>query len=241
MRYSWELSKFDTEILGYKVAKIINIDSSGDSEEIFRNIHNLNEDLRKNDTRYATYRVNANNYPLIQSLEKSGYLLVDGLITLEATINLEKANNHSNIRIAAENDLPQLLELAGIVFNNVTRYYHDPIIPKEKADLIYKKWIKNTLEGKFGDMVLVWEKKGILGLITLDKKGQILLIGLAKEARGKGIGRELVQSALNQFGDWGIKKILVETQMTNIPALRLYQSCGFKITDSYLTFRLLIS
>jgi hypothetical protein len=36
---------------------------------------------------------------------------------------------------------------------------------------------------------------------------------------------------------WGAKKSEIETQMANIPAIRAYQSCGFKIVDSYLTFR----
>jgi dTDP-4-amino-4,6-dideoxy-D-galactose acyltransferase len=180
--------------------------------------------------------VNANNYPVIHALEKSGYILVDGLITLETITNLGKHSTDSHIRIATKDDLTSLLEIAGNVFN-VSRYYHDPVIPKDKANTIYKEWVKNTLLGKFGDMTLVWEEKKVLGLITLDKKGQIPLVGVSKDARGKGIGRELIESALNKFGDWGIKKIIVETQMTNIPALSLYQSCGFIIVDSHLTFR----
>lgn len=241
MNYSWKLSKFDTEILGYKVAKIINIEVSGDDVTILQNVHELNKNLKENNIKYATYRVNANNYPIIHALEKSGYMLVDGLISLETTMNLADKDTNNHVRRATEDDLKSLLEIAGEVFN-VTRYYHDPIIPKDKADIIYKEWVKNTLRGKFGDMILVWEeKKKVLGLIALDKKGQIPLVGVSKNARGKGIGRELVESALNQFRDWGIKKILVETQMTNIPALSLYQSCGFKIVDSHLTFRLLIN
>lgn len=237
MNYSWKLSKFDTEILGYKVAKITNIGANVDSSTLNQNIHDLNENLKSNGIHYATYRVNANNYPVIHSLEKGGYLLVDGLITLETTINPAEQETNNHVRTATKNDLEKLLEIAGEVFN-VTRYYHDPVIPKEKANIIYKEWVKNTMHGKFGDMILVWEEKNkVIGLITLDKKGQIPLVGLSKDARGKGIGRELVESALNKFGDWGIKKIIVETQMTNIPALKVYQSCGFKIADSYLTFR----
>jgi len=236
MNYSWKLSKFDTEILGYKVAKIINIKNNGDDVSILRNIHALNKNLKKSNIKYATYRVNANNYPVIHALEKSGYILVDGLITLETITNLGKHSTDSHIRIATKDDLTSLLEIAGNVFN-VSRYYHDPVIPKDKANTIYKEWVKNTLLGKFGDMTLVWEEKKVLGLITLDKKGQIPLVGVSKDARGKGIGRELIESALNKFGDWGIKKIIVETQMTNIPALSLYQSCGFIIVDSHLTFR----
>lgn len=237
MSYSWKLDKFDTEILGYKVAKITSINANVDSPTLNKNIHDLNENLKENSIKYATYRVNANNYPVIHALEKSGYILVDGLISLETTINLAEQDINSHVRTPTEDDLKNILEIAGEVFN-VTRYYHDPVIPKEKADNIYKEWVKNTMHGKFGDVILVWEEKNkILGLITLDKKGQIPLIGVSKNARGKGIGRELVESSLNMFGDWGIKKIIVETQMTNISALRLYESCGFKITDSYLTFR----
>ncbi|MEK7517755.1 MAG: GNAT family N-acetyltransferase [Patescibacteria group bacterium] len=237
MNYSWKLSKFDTKVLGYNVAKIIKIETTGGDHNILQNIHELNKSLKENNIKYATYRVNANNYPTIHALGKCGYILVDGLITLETVTDLGKHNRNKHIRIATKNDLPTLLKTVGEVFN-ATRYYHDPVIPKEKADNIYKEWVKNTLHGKFGDMVVVWEeRKRILGFITLDKKGQIPLVGVAKTARGKGIGRELVESVLNKFENWGAKKIIVETQMTNIPALKLYQSCGFKIADSHLTFR----
>lgn len=237
MNYSWKLSKFDTEILGYKIAKITSIEASGDDVSILQNIHALNKNLKENNIKYATYRVNANSYPVIHALEKSGYILVDGLITLECIIGLEERNKQKNIRIARQDDLEKLSEIAVSVFV-VSRYYHDPIIPRQKADLIYKKWIQNTLEGKFGDMILVWEeKKKVLGLITLDKKGQIPLLGVYRKARGKGIARSLLNAAFSKFKKWGVKKVNIDTQMGNIPALRVYQGVGFRIVDSHLTFR----
>lgn len=238
MYYSWKLDKFDTEILGYKVAKITNIEASGDNVSILQNIHALNKNLKESNIKYATYRVNANNYPIIHALEKSGYILVDGLISLETTINLEQQDTNNHVRTATEDDLKSLLELAGSMFNNVTRYYHDPIIPKDKADLIYKKWITNTLHGTFGDAILMWEEKNkILGFITLDKKGQIPFVGVSKEARGKGIGRSLLYASFARFKKWGVDTLNIDTQMGNIPALRAYQGVGFKIVNSHLTFR----
>ena len=92
MNYSWKLSKFDTKVLGYNVAKIIKIETTGGDHNILQNIYELSKNLKENNIKYATYRINANNYPIIHALEKSGYILVDGLITLETIIDLEKHN-----------------------------------------------------------------------------------------------------------------------------------------------------
>ena len=85
---------------------------------------------------------------------------------------------------------------------------------------------------------MIWkEGGGILGFITVQKKGAIPLIGVAQSARGRGIGKKLIQSALSLCDEWHVSEISVDTQIANIPAQRLYQSSGFMVHASYFTFR----
>ncbi len=236
MSYSWEISSFDSEIFGQKVARITS--NNKVKTRLHKTLKSLIEDLKESKIWYATYRVNANFYHIIHELEKYDFLLVDGLITLETMPDNKQIEYlPKQIRHAKTKDIKQLLKISGSVFA-VTRYYHDPLIPKEKADIVYQKWVTNSLSEKSSKMVLVWEKnKKILGLTTLDKKGQIILLGVSEKVRGKGIGRELIKGALNKFRELKRERVIVETQITNIPALRLYQSLGFKIIDSFLTYR----
>jgi dTDP-4-amino-4,6-dideoxy-D-galactose acyltransferase len=228
MKYSWKLQDFDTNLFGFKTAKIISLTDESVVE--------LLGELKGKNIVYATYRLKASDFSSIHALEKNGFLLVDGTLALE--LSEYKADESSeNIRLAELNDISALRQLAGNVFSG-TRFYVDPVILKEKADELYATWIENAVKGIAADSVLIWEEnEKILGFVTLQKKGHIDLIAVSKDAQGKGIGRKLVQATFKYFKDWGVKTIALETQTTNIAALRTYQACGFKITNAFLTYR----
>ncbi len=230
MKNSWKLDDFDSEIFGFRVAKIKVLDS--------KNVADLIKDLIKNKVKYATCRVESNNFSTIQVLEKSGLVLVDGLISLGInTLSTKIVAVASRIREANKNDLGQLKSLTWGLYS-VSRVYNDPLISQDKADKFYIKWIENSILGQAADLVLAWDQDGkILGYVTLKKTGSIPLIGVSKQARGKGIAKELVKASLFKFKQWGVGEVIVETQMANIAALRLYQDCGFKVVDSFLTLR----
>ncbi len=230
MKYSWEFDKFDSEIFGFKVAKIRSLEAGS--------IKDLIKDLGKNKVKYATFRLESNNFKIIHTLEKSGFILVDGLIRLSFKTSVMKGEKISNeIRKATDNDLGELKELTSRLFST-GRVMNDSFIPKNKARQFYVRWIENSILGKAAESVLVWEEgRKILGYITLMKSGQIPLLGVSEKARGKGTGKKLINAALLEFKEWGVENIILETQIDNISALRLYQSCGFKIVNSFLTLR----
>ena len=47
--------------------------------------------------------------------------------------------------------------------------------------------------------------------------------------QGRGIGRALMEVAVNQAKEAGLRIVACETQNTNVPAIRFYQSMGFQI------------
>lgn len=237
MNYQWKLQKFDTDHFGWNAVKISSIATSENPQETKNHVLELIDDLKKNEIAYAVYRFNAANFPLIHALEESDFLLIDGLIALENYPIVSDTIDNVSIREAKQVDLNALQEIAKDVFT-LTRFYTDPLIPVEKANALYEKWIENSLLGIAADKVLVCEEEGqVVGFVTLQKRGHIPLIAVAKSAQGKGIAKKLIKGSFLYFRQWGVKKMAIETQSINIPALRSYQSCGFKITNSYLTFR----
>lgn len=235
MNDSWQLSPFDTDIFGWKVAKINKIDTCDPQG----NIRKILDEFSKKDIQYATYRLQASRFSVIHALERAGFILVDGLIALEYIIeNREEVSEAvKNIREATIDDLDQLKKIAGIAFS-LNRFYNDKLIPRKKADEIYIRWIINSVNKIAADNVFVWEEKSeILGFITLQKSGHIPLIAVSKHARGQGISKKLIEVAISECKKFSIAKIAIETQITNIPALRAYISSGFKVTDSFLTYR----
>lgn len=229
MNFSFDLSQFDTDLFGFKVAKINSISTEDAVIDIIKK-------LRGEGVKYASYRIHANDFPIIHSLERNGFLLVDGLISLKGIIPQDNERSKS-ITDASLDQLDDLKSLAREVFS-LNRFYNDPIIPKDKANELYAVWMENSLKGKAADKVLVYMDKGeVLGFLTLQKNGHIPLAGVSEKARGRGIAKKLITYSFDIFRNWGSSEVFIETQMGNIPALRAYLSCGFKIVDSHLTFR----
>lgn len=238
MNYNWEKSDFDTNILGFNVAKIFNTLKINKKNNSYKTIKKLIKELKKNKVIYATYRVNAGDFKTIHELQKNNFIIVDGHISLSINISEIENKRNNNIKEADISNIIELSEISKTVFKNVSRYYNDPLISESNANKVFKEWIRNSLSGLVADKVLVWkENKKILGFITIQKKGQIPLLGVKHTARGKGVGKGLILASLQVLQDWGVKDVIIDTQMTNIAALRLYTSCGFKIINSSLTFR----
>lgn len=235
--YIWDKDKFDSDVFGINVAKIRFLYSNSDSNLLRKSINRLLKELKENQIKYATHRVSAENFVLIQALEENNFKLVDGLISLKTEIDNLNFSESDKIREADFADLNDLKKLASSVFY-LNRVYNDSFLDKKKADKMYEKWIENSVKKLAADIVLIYEEdKKILGFITMQNDGHIPLIGVDKNSRRKGIAKKLVTAALSRIQKSGGKTSYIETQMANIPALRVYQSCGFKISSSYFTLR----
>ena len=82
--------------------------------------------------------------------------------------------------------------------------------------------------------VFVAEKAGaILGYITtridrVNSRGRIPNMAVMESARGLGLGRRLIQHALEYFRQTGMKVAQIETMASNSIGQHLYPSCGFQ-------------
>lgn len=145
---------------------------------------------------------------------------------------IKKANTTELSITAIDMIVPGLVDLA-IQSGEYSRFKKDPRLNKFHETL-YKEWILKSLKGNFDDVVFVanGNKEKVSGLVTVKKHistGRIGLISVDQEARGLGIGRQLVQQAENWCFVQGLKDMEVVTQMDNTLAYNFYISCGFKL------------
>ena len=81
--------------------------------------------------------------------------------------------------------------------------------------------------------VFVAEENGhVLGYITtrMDReasKGRIPNLAVDEAARGRGLGRRLIEHALEYFRREGMAYVMIETMSNNAVGQHLYPSCGF--------------
>ncbi|AKP52430.1 GNAT family N-acetyltransferase [Cyclobacterium amurskyense] len=132
-------------------------------------------------------------------------------------------------------DKKQLIELA-LASGIYSRYNIDSNFNNNEYTKLYTRWILNSINKEIAFEVLIaLENKQILGFITIGKINSDLadigLIAVHPDARGRGIGTELINSAIEMAKSKNFKRIQVVTQSENIPACNLYQKANFKEID----------
>ena len=161
-------------------------------------------------------------------------ILVDKKTTFE--INLQNINLDSMPLPKTEpysNSLPfSQLEKLAVQSGAFSRFACDNKFPHEKFTALYETWIRKSVSGEMANEVLVIRQNNhIAGMITLSNKngvGDIGLISVDEEFRGRKFGQQLVCDAQRWFIQNGCYTAHVVTQGDNLPACRLYEKCGYQ-------------
>lgn len=69
---------------------------------------------------------------------------------------------------------------------------------------------------------------GCCGIRNLAGEGEITNVAVAAGFRGRGIGRKMMEYMLKEASCHGIGDCTLEVRTGNTPAIRLYESLGFK-------------
>lgn len=121
-----------------------------------------------------------------------------------------------------------------------SRFRADPHLTEEQFKKIYREWMINSVNKSIASEVfVVKENEKLLGMVTLGEKnhrGDIGLLAVSEEARGKKIGTTLVHAAQHYFIEKNYSQSQVVTQKANLPACRLYEKCGYNIEKTELFF-----
>lgn len=217
-----------SEVFGYDVFKL-NLESNEtlDSKNIFP------KELPKRAFYYVKVPVTAVSQ--VGGLTNAGFRVIDVNVTFEREPENIATNENIIVRDVKPEDENDVLNIAETSFI-YSRFHLDPLVSKELADKIKHEWIANYIRKQRGEKLFVAELDGkpagfLAILVTNDKVGVIDLIGVAKDMQGLGVGKRLVQFHIND----AVKKypsLLVGTQIANIPSMRLYQTCGYEISNS---------
>ena len=170
----------------------------------------------------------------IAAAERGGFAFADFRVTYEWKSSLgargirPRIGERVNVRTHCESDAPRLVEIARSAHTD-SRFFFDPHFGRERAALLFETWIRRALDA---DHVIVGESGGVpAGYLSCQRlNGGAGCIGLAAvdtRFHGQGIGRAMIEAALEWFAAHGVSDIRVVTQGRNVAAHRFYQSAGF--------------
>ena len=185
-------------------------------------------------------KVPTNEIKYIKLLIGYGFYLVDTNVVFDNDSNLTGCiRGNVIIRLANREDEAQTIDVARKAFI-YSRFHLDDQFSQETADLIKAEWVRNFFNGKRGKYMIVAEvEKKIVGftqllvspdndMITID------LIGVDSLYRRNGIANDMILNITKLCNKYD--KIIVGTQISNIPSIRLYEKMGFRMTSSQYVF-----
>ena len=246
VRLKWRVLEWDSEQFGMLAARIEELRAQGDywqARAVLRaQLQSLLAECRRAGVRHLTARVDSNDLAVVHALEEADFELVDAILTFEISLDDAAPAAPPGTRLFRPDDMEEILAIARSAFR-YDRFHADPSLPDGVADRLHEMWTRNCCLGIAANTVLVAEEKGRLASFVtcrVDRcaaRGTIVLVASAEWARGRGAGRRASLAALHWFAEQGMKSVEVGTQLRNVPAARLYESLGFKLARTSLTFR----
>jgi len=191
-------------------------------------------------------RAGLDNLAQVWALEGAGFELMDIGVTFGRTLagGIEApVLDDLIVRAATDGDVEAI---AGAMVRQPwgSRYESDPAYAPARVQELRRRWLWNSHRGR-ADMFLIGVLDGRpAGYVTcrLDARsghGEIELVGTLPEFRGRRVASRVLARAVAWFSTRAAA-VTVRTQATNIAAANLYESGGFTLRSSDLTFRLSI-
>lgn len=148
-----------------------------------------------------------------------------------------------NIKEAATQS-PELLFDLAILAGSHSRFFNDPKMSKEKAEELYRQWIKNELQSGGNDRVLQFSMQdiaaGCVSFAQQENDVRIGLIAVLPQWQKQGIGKKLLDAVMYHAYDAKAKTLSVVTQSANLAAVKLYTHYQMTLQHSIFTYHVWI-
>ncbi|MFZ5563891.1 MAG: hypothetical protein ACOZBW_07540, partial [Thermodesulfobacteriota bacterium] len=206
-------------------------------------------EARRNGIQHLACRVFGDNFAVIHALEKSGFLLMDTLVTWlyqPGRMRVPDFRCRHSIRLYEDADREAVLTLARTA-GFQSRFNRDPWLLEENVRAMHEAWAANCCSNIMADEVLVAETGGgVCGFLGY-RKHRLFMKQTGKELWGSGLtavspktpgayvsllhaavtrrfagNRASVQPGLPDLMDF-------ETQLSNRPILKVWQAFGFRM------------
>ncbi|WP_254434108.1 GNAT family N-acetyltransferase [Halobacillus sp. Marseille-Q1614] len=184
------------------------------------------EALAQTEERKGHYTIKIDPLSNPKRLLDSGFYYVDTLI--EPVCKAEKLLNfdQEGITIEERYNLNTVLEIAEKTFHH-GRFHRDFNIPNEQADKRYMNWTKDLIEKEQVYALNVQgETAGFYGF----EKDKVLLLGMSRKYRGKGLARPFLSAACQkQLIESGSEELTTSISAANVASLNLFYSLGYRL------------
>lgn len=192
---------------------------------------------------FVSVKIPTRDVAAVANATRAGFAVVDVNVTFDWLGGADGASSVSpdrsdmDIGSAGAGDEAAVAEIAGRCFT-FSRFHLDPAIGVERANEIKRQWARNASRGRAAAVYVARSKNEVAGflavLLSKTRAGTdavIDLIGIEASHQGGGAGRALSAMFVEQWHGRA-DRLRVGTQISNIPAMRLYESMGFRVAET---------
>lgn len=225
---SFELLEFDSNLFGFKVAKITTPSLATNQ------LATLLQTLRSLEIHLVYWQFSQNDKESQYAAQQFHGFLASNQITYVIHLNqilpppiFPEVMYYDKIIPS-----PELYDLAEEI-GKLSRFGMDNNLPNKLMRRMYYAWIENSANRSLAQEILVIkETNKIIAMTTLGEKnhrGDLGLVAVNKNHVRRQLGSKLIYTALRYFISHDYETAQVITQQTNLPACSLYEKCGFTI------------
>jgi GNAT superfamily N-acetyltransferase len=162
-------------------------------------------------------------------LYSCGFYYCDTLIEPYCSKKKIRYFSHPNVKIKILRRVPvkELIKISHGAFS-YGRFHKDFNMKRKLSDLRYDRWLKKLYEANHV-FALMFNNKCVCFFGY--KGNKILLHAISKKYRGKGLAKYLWSVACRELFKKGHKELVSSISASNLAAVNLYSSLGFKFRN----------
>lgn len=231
------ISDIDTERFGIITGRVIGLTSES--------LPSVLEFCRVKKVALLIARCDMSDLDAAQSMERQGFLLMDTLIyySLDLTRQHVPADEGTVcVRPIHPEEEKGMIEVAKASFRDYIGHYHtDSRLEKNKCDEAYTDWARKAFVSRDAENFLAGEIEGRIvafGVLRMNNpdEGEMFLGGIHPDFQGKGIYYSFLCKAMQWCLAKGGKRMIISTQLKNIPVQKVLIKFGFEISRGYYTY-----
>lgn len=160
-------------------------------------------------------------------LHEKGFYYCDTLVEPFCPATDFKPLPHASASFCRDAPLEPLLAICRDSFEH-GRFHRDFNVERARASLRYENWL-GTLHAAGKVYCLLWQDE-LAGFIG-HEGAKLVLHALGRRHRGRGIAKHLWSAVCTDLERSGAREISSSISVTNLPALNLYATLGFRFRN----------
>ena len=237
---TWSQAPWDEVVCGFPVMQVTSIQVNGpnacDGMQLFERVR---DDLGAG---FASCRLPHDALKESMLLEENGFRFIEMMYSPELNLDGFESSSKVNlllVRLAAETDMPVLLNIASTAFQN-ERFKMDPRLDPSISDRRFQNWVSSSLVHTTQKIHVICDNSQIIAFFITEMKSDGTcywhLNAVAPHAQGRGYGRPVWLSMINQAILSGADRVLTSIAARNHRVLNLYARLGFTFPPPSMTF-----